>query len=100
LRDHLLKGRPRFRKALALQGHVRDRQRSLDMMSRLPLRRSRDYDVVDRVRHLDERTFQLEVRGRHLCTATPNDLRLEAVDVMFQPLGSPCLVLTKSTTAP
>ena len=71
--------------ALGLLRHVRDRQQLPGKMRRQPLRRSRDCDDADRVRHLDERTFQLEVRGKSPRTAIPNDLRLEAVDVIVQP---------------
>jgi hypothetical protein len=67
-----------------------------DKMNRLPSQHSRDCGDADRVHHRDGRTFPQEVRGRSLRTAIPNDLRLEAVDVKVQPLGSPCLVVSKA----
>ena len=64
-------------------------------MRRQPSLRYRDCDDVGRVSHLDERTSQQEVRDRRLRTAIPNDLRLEAVDVIVQPCSSPCLVVAQ-----
>jgi hypothetical protein len=82
--------------ALALPKHVRDKQRLRGMMHKQLSRHFHDCDGADRVRHLDERTFQQEARGKRPRTAIPNDLRLEAVDVMFQPLPSPCLVIEEA----
>jgi hypothetical protein len=71
--------------ALALQGRARGMLQLLGMMRRQPSLRSRDCDDADRVRHLDGRTFRQGDRDRRLRTAIPNDLLLEAVDVIVQP---------------
>ena len=62
-------------------------------MRRQPSLRSRDCDVVVRVRHLGGRTFQQAGRDRRPRTAIPNDQRLEVEVVTVQPFDSPCSVI-------
>ena len=96
LRDHLLRDRPRSRKALALPRRVRGRPQLLGKMRRPLSRHFRDYGVVDRVRHRDGRTSRQEVHGTNPRTAIPNDLRLEAEAVIVQPFWSPCVVISEA----
>jgi hypothetical protein len=65
--------------------HVHDIAQLLGRPRKLLLLRFHDYVGVGHVRHLDERTFQMEACGMNLRIATPNDQRSVGVNVKFQP---------------
>jgi hypothetical protein len=83
--DHLLKVRPKFRKALELQVHVHGMLQSQDMMHKQPLLCSHDFYVVVHALHLDEKTSLMEDLGRHPRIAIPIHRQRGEVSEMFQP---------------